>query len=133
MAKFELVRGTVSKTIKVVIFDSSVTTGAGLAGLTNASAGLTAYYIVEGQATMTAITLAAGTVGTWSSGGFKEVNATHAPGLYELGIPNAVLASGASAVIYLQGATNMVPCPIEIELTGFDNQSPLIPVARKGW
>ena len=123
MAKLSLVRATTSKLVRVFIQDSSVTTGAGLAGLAFGSAGLTAYYIIEGQATMTAITLATMTVGTWATGGFKEIDATHAPGLYEIGLPNAVLASGASVVVFLQGAANMVPCVVEIELTATNNQT----------
>jgi hypothetical protein len=46
------------------------------------------------------------------------------PGIYRFDIPNAALASGngRSVVIMLSGATNMAPLPIEIELTGWDNQ-----------
>lgn len=112
-----------SKLLRVFIQDSSVSTGAGLTGLVYNSASLTAYYIREGAASPTSITLATMTVGTWASGGFKEVDATNMPGLYELGIPNAVLATGAdSVVVMLKGATNMAPVVIEIQLVDFDPQ-----------
>ena len=40
------------------------------------------------------------------------------PGLYRLDLPDAVLAAGEeSVIVYLQGATNMVPCLLEIQLT----------------
>lgn len=109
-------QGTTSKLVQISIIDSSHTDGRGLTGLTNASSGLIAYYIKEGNASATAITLSGGTVGTWSSGGFKEIDATHMPGAYELGIPNAALASGNSVLIFLSGATNMTQTKIKIQL-----------------
>lgn len=122
--KLSLLAGTTSKTIKIFIQDSSVTTGAGLTGLVFNTASLTAYYIREGAASATAITLATASVGTWTSSGFKVVDAINMPGVYEVGIPNAAIAAGAkSVIIYLQGAINMAPCVVEIELTAVDNQS----------
>jgi hypothetical protein len=109
--------GTTSALLRVPILNSSVTTGAGLTGLVFNSTGLIAYYIRDGQNTATAISLAAGTLGTWSSGGFIEVDATHMPGIYEIGIPNAVIASGVKkATIQLSGATNMQQTTIDIDM-----------------
>lgn len=63
------------------------------------------------------------TLGTWATGGFVVADATNMPGVYILSIPNAALAAGAkSVVIFLQGATNMAPVVLEIELTAVDNQ-----------
>jgi hypothetical protein len=57
------------------------------------------------------------TLGTWASGGFVAIDGTNMPGWYQLGIPNAALASGAETVeIHLKGASNMVPVPIKIQL-----------------
>lgn len=120
--KLKIARGTTQKIVRLFVQDSTATSGAGLVGLTNASSGLLAYYIREGDSSATAITLAAGTVGVYSSGGFKEVDSTHMPGLYELGLPNAALASGNSVLIYLQGATSMVPTLLEIELDALNYQ-----------
>lgn len=96
-----------------------------MTGLTNASSGLTWYYWREdtGNAGGTSVSVVSATRGTFTSGGFIEVDATNLPGFYELGVPNAVLASGAKwAVMLLKGVTNMVPVPIEIELTAVDHQ-----------
>lgn len=123
MAKLSLVAGTTSKIVKIFVQDSSKTTGVGLTGLAYNTSGLTAYYIKEGDSSTTAISLATATLGTWSTGGFIVVDGTNMPGVYELGIPNAALASGKSCLIYLQGATNMAPVLLEIELTAIDNQS----------
>lgn len=119
--KLKLLAGTTSLIQHIFIQDSSSTTGAGLTGLVYNSAGLTCYYMRAGASASTAVTLATATLGTYSSGGFKEVDATNMPGIYELHIPNAAIASGAKrVVIYLKGATNMVQTPIEIELDAVD-------------
>jgi len=111
-------KGKTSKLLNVFISDSSSTTGAGLTGLVYNTASLTAYYYREGAGTgATAISLVTMTLGTWVSGGFVEIDATNMPGWYELGVPDAVLATGVdSAGIHLKGATNMAPLPIEIQL-----------------
>ncbi len=111
--------GTTSYITEIFVQNSSVTTGAGLAGLVFNSAGLTWYYSRSDQGNVggTQVTLATMTRGTWATGGFIEKDATNMPGFYQIGIPNAVLATGASwATMVLRGATNMAPVPIEIQL-----------------
>src|SRR5258708_5893375 len=116
-------KGATSYLTAIFIQDSSSTTGAGLTGLTSGSAGLVCYRARadDGNAAGTAISLSAGTRGTWSSGGFVEKDATNMPGLYELGVPDAALATGSNwAILMLKGATNMAPLPLEIQLVNFD-------------
>jgi hypothetical protein len=123
MAKLSLVQGATSKLVQVFIQNSSLTTGAGLTGLAYSTSSLTAYYYREGAGSSVAITLATMTLGTWATGGFVVVDSTNMPGVYQLAIPNAALASGAKSVtIFLQGAANMAPVALEIELTAVDNQ-----------
>jgi hypothetical protein len=114
--KLLIQQGKTSKLLRVFIQDSSQTDGRGLTGLAFNSGSLTMYYIKEGDASATAVTLASATVGTWTSGGFKEIDATNMPGWYELGAPNAMIASSASVGAHLKGATNMAPVAIEIQL-----------------
>jgi hypothetical protein len=46
------------------------------------------------------------------------------PGVYEFGLPDAAIASGAgSAVVMLHGAANMVPVLLEVELDKIDYRS----------
>ena len=124
MAKLSILAGTTSKTVKVFVQDNSLTTGAGLTGLVYYTSSLSAYYIREGAASTVAMNLVTATLGTWTSLGFTVVDGTNMPGLYEIGIPNAALVSGAkSVVIYLFGAANMAPVVLEIELTAIDNQN----------
>ena len=125
MAKLQRQVGTTSQIVNVFIQDSSSTVGAGLTGLAYNSSSLTGYYKRNSASGSTAITLATiATLGTFTSGGFKEVDSTNMKGVYELHIPNTALASGAdSVVICLQGATNMAPLLLEIELTATTNQT----------
>jgi hypothetical protein len=112
-----------SRIWQIFIADSSSTTGAGLTGLTNASASLTAYYHRDTDTTATAISLVTMTVGTFTSSGFKEIDATNMPGWYQFCPPNAAIASGAkSCAFLLKGATNMAPLPIEVQLVAYDTQ-----------
>ncbi len=124
MAKLDILAGATSIIQDVMIYDSSVTTGAGLTGLAFNTGSLVASYVRPGAARV-AITLATQTVtGAYSSGGFVEIDATNMPGLYRLDVPNAALASGArSVVVMLKGAANMVPMVLEIALTANDNQN----------
>lgn len=113
--------GATSRIWQIFIADSSATNGAGLTGLTNASSGLTCYYHRDTDTTATAVSLVTMTLGTFTSSGFKEIDATNMPGWYQLCPPNAALASGAKSVgFHLKGATNMAPLPIEVQFTGFD-------------
>lgn len=83
---------------KIMLRDSA--TGLGITGLQFNTAGVSASYIREGDATAMSIALVTATIGTYTSGGFKEVDAVKHPGLYELGLPNASLATGAEDVTF---------------------------------
>ena len=121
--KLVIKKGTTSKRVAINVADASKTDGSGLAGLLFNSSGLLWYYWREdeGNAAATAVTLATATRGTFASGGFIEKDATNFVGAYEIGIPNAALATGANWVtMMLFGAANMVPVRIEIELVDYD-------------
>lgn len=111
--------GATSQSILLKILDSTSTTGAGKTGLVFNTASLVAYYSRNGVAA-TAISLVTQTVtGAWTSGGFVEIDATHAPGLYRLDVPDAALAyaSGVTTVVIsMNGATGMAQMDKEIEL-----------------
>jgi hypothetical protein len=121
----KVAKGRTNYIAEIFIQDSSSTTGAGLTGLTSGSSGLVCYRARpdDGNAGGTAISLSGGTRGTWSSGGFVEKDSTNMAGWYELGVPNAALASGADkCAVHLKGATNMAPCPILFQLTDTNDQ-----------
>lgn len=120
MAKLTVKAGSTSRLEHVFILDSTSTTGAGKTGLTNAS--VTAFYFRPGDTSTTgrAITLSAGTLGTWSSGGFIQVSATDMPGLYEIGIPNAIFAAGANHAVVMIKGTGIAPVLLEYDLVAYD-------------
>lgn len=120
--KLQLVKGTTSQNVLIFIQNNAVTTGAGLAGLAWNTSSLTCFFYREDQgSSATAITLASATIGSWTTSGFVEIDSSGMPGWYELGIPNAVLASGADFVgIQLKGAANMAQLNLEIQLTNID-------------
>lgn len=115
-----ILKGATSQTIYVEVLDSTSTTGGRKTGLAFNTASLTAYY-TRNAGSATAITLAtlAAANSAWSSGGFKEVDATNAPGLYRLDIPDASCAAGSgdSLVVTLKGATGMVQVSTEVQLS----------------
>ncbi len=116
--------GKTSVILPVFLQDSSSSTGAGLGSLVYNSSNLTCYYKRSNGTASVAVSLATiATLGTWETGGFKLIDNTHALGLYEFDPPDAAFASGAQWVVfYFQGATNLAPTPILIELTTTDNQ-----------
>lgn len=119
-------KGKTSKRVFIFIQDSSSTTGAGLTGLTSGSGSLVCYRSREddGNTGAVQLSLTSGTKGTWSSGGFVEKDSSFQPGLYELGLDNAGLATGSDTVVYmLKGAANMAPILLEIQLVDFDPQN----------
>lgn len=124
MAKLALKKGATDVSVYLFAQDSSVTTGAGLTGLTFETASLAAYY-VRPLGSATSITLATQTVtGAHSDGGIVEVDATNMPGVYRLDLPDAVCATGVnSVVVMLKGAANLAPVLLEIQLTDFDLNS----------
>jgi len=108
-----------SAIVHVFIQDSTVTTGVGKTGLVFGD--ITAYYVRAGG-TLTAMTMETiATLGTWASTGsgylgFKLLHDTNAPGLYELDLPNNILATGAKQVVIQIRATGAKPTILEIQL-----------------
>jgi len=87
-----------------------------LTGLAWNTAGLTCHYILPGGAD-TGLLLAPAVIGTWTGAGFAEVSAVNLPGLYEFGVPDFIALSPARrATIMFQGAANLVPLVVNIDL-----------------
>ncbi len=120
--KLKIKQGTTSKLIRIFAQDSAATDGSGKTGIAYNASGLTAYYLREGDSAATAITLYSGTVGTYSSGCWSEVDSTNMPGVYELGLPDAAInaTSDGSVVVMIKGASDMAPVLVEIELDAVD-------------
>lgn len=79
--------------------DSGTNPGSAKTGLTFESAGIKLYY-TRALAAAAVINPATQTVtGAHSDGGFVEISATNAPGLYRLDLPDAACATGVDYVI----------------------------------
>lgn len=115
--KYALPKGSTNVTLNLFILDTTSTVGAGLTGLTYATASLVCWYVRAGG-TPTQVTLVTQTAtGAHTDGGFCAVSGSNMPGWYRLDLPDACFASGADSVgITLRGATNMAEVPMEIQL-----------------
>ncbi len=115
--------------LRVKLLDSSVTTGAGLTGLTYASAGLKISAIADTEAS--SVVYAQGssnieditTLGTFaaptaSKCRFKPVDATNHPGVYEIQLANSrySVSSARSLLVSVNGATNLAQCDFVVQL-----------------
>ena len=120
---------------QIFIRDSASTVGNGKTGLVYNSAGLVAYYKRSSATGSTEITLVnIGTLGTFASGGFKEIDATNMPGFYEFHPPNACFSSGARNVsICLKGASGMVQVEIIGQIVKFNLQATSPNVNVNNW
>lgn len=121
MAKLTVKTGSTSRREYIFIQDSTSTTGAGKTALAYNTSGLKAYYVRPG-ATSTAITIVTQTVtGSYSSGGFVEIDSTNMPGVYRFDVPDAAFAASSDKVIVmLSGATGMAPVVLEYDLVAYD-------------
>lgn len=142
MAKLMRVRGTTSNIVRVFIQDNSVTTGVGKTGLTNSSTNLQISVIREKSSTVTIYTGAnietITTIGTFANPttsakcGFKAVDGTNMPGVYEIHFHDSANHFGTGDtskfvnVLVMEITTtalNIAPVPTEIQLTSFDNDT----------
>lgn len=117
-------KGATDQIIYLDILDSASTTGGRKTGIAYNASGLLAYYTRAGAAAAQ-ITLATQTAaGAHSDGGWVQVDATNAPGIYRLDLPDAVCATGVDSVIVtVCGASGMVEASVEIQLSAVDFQT----------
>lgn len=109
-----ILKGTTSKTIEIILRDSS--TGGGKTAIAHSD--VTASYVREGG-TRTAITLSAGSAGdSYSSGKWAEIDSANCPGLYQFHVPDAALATGVDAVTVTLTVTGVIDKVVRVSLLG---------------
>jgi len=113
--KLILEKGALSQKTTLFIQDSTSTTGAGKTGLAHTD--MTIYYYRDTDTSGTPVGLQDGTLGTWSDGGFKEIDASNMAGFYQFCLPNSALASGAVNVAFNIAAAGAAQLPMEVQLT----------------
>jgi len=117
MPEVAYVKASTSVIVEVFIKDSS--TNLGKTGLTSASGGLTISWgrADQGNAANTTCVVAGATRGTYTSCGFVEKDSTNAAGVYEVGVPAAVLDTGADqAILTVYGVAGTTPTILPIAL-----------------
>ena len=125
--------GQGSIVLRVKLRNSSVSTGAGLTGLTSASTGLIISTIADNESSATAYTVAGSTIETITTLGtyaaptatkcrFKEVDSTNHKGIYEIQIADArfAVSSAKSLLVSISGATNLAECDVVVPLRSVD-------------
>ena len=113
--------GTLQELYPVFIQDATVSTGLGLPNLTIST--FSSYYYRSDMTSTSSVTLVStGTLGTWSSGQFLQINSTFMRGWYQFCLPNGIFAAGSSCALHLYGHPSMAPNPILFEITRFNNQ-----------
>jgi hypothetical protein len=118
----QIKRGSTSQIVRVKLFNSIASDGTGRTGLNAATSGLKITYSSDG-AVATPVTPVNMAVGSWVSGGFIEIDAINLPGWYEVGLPDAALASSAKRVqLAIFGASNLYAYDGFIDLVSVDPQ-----------
>lgn len=115
--------GTTNEVLSVFVNDVTVSTGAGLANIVASSVSFS--WCRNNQAAISSGTCTTGTLGTYGVSSFVQASSTSSLGWYQFSPPDGLFTSGRSAFAHLYGAPNMVPVPLEVELTGWDNQTAL--------
>lgn len=131
-------RTQTSVILRVKLFDSSVSTGAGKTGLGPTSSGLIISTIADNEATPTYYSQVASpteietitTLGTYAAPStgccrFKEVDATRHKGIYELQFADArfAVANAKFLLISISGVSNMAEMDLAIPLRDLDPYS----------
>lgn len=117
-------RGATSKIVTVKILD---TAGAPKTGLAYNTASFTCYKQVGSSATPTSVSLANMTLGTYTSNGFKEIDATNLPGMYQY-CPATLDASADYEVHNFRLPATILDTPFTIKLTASDPRASTVEI-----
>jgi hypothetical protein len=108
-----------TRTRLVLLHARDPRTGSGRTGLRADTPGGSAAYVREGERAV-AVPLTTGQVGTWSPGSFVELDPDLAPGAYQFGAPDEMLAEGSARAMLMLRFPGAAIDPIEIDLVAFD-------------
>lgn len=113
--------GTIEELVPIFVQDATVSTGAGLPNLLISS--FSSYYHRSDMTSTSSVTLVStGTLGTWSSGQWLQINSTFMRGWYQFALPNGMWAAGSTCAVHMYGHASMSPVVFELEIIRFNNQ-----------
>jgi len=118
---YVLKKGTTSRTILIEARDAA-RGQVPMIGLSYGKRGASAAFIREGQSEVQPISLSPGRLGRYEPGGFVEVDPVLMPGIYQLGVPDAVFEPGADSAVVMVAFPGVLIDPIEISLVAYDPQ-----------
>lgn len=109
--------GTTGELFLVFAADAS-DPAAGRTGL--GAGGASAGYVRDDGTGPVRVSLVRGTLGVHRAGSFVEVDPELMPGAYQVGIPDAMLAPGATQAVLVLSLPGAAVDPVEVELVRYD-------------
>lgn len=91
-------------------------------GLSASTPGAGAAFARAGEPGAVEVPLSEGTVGTWTPGGFAEVDPDLMPGVYQVAAPDEMLAAGSTRAMLVLRFPGAAIDPVEVDLVAFDPQ-----------
>ena len=128
MAKLALEPGVSSVTFNIFLPNASSTSGLGRTGISLPQA-VSAIYIRERASTVSIVLASlASADAVWTSGGWREIDQTNAPGMYRLDAPSELTLAGVRFADVMIRANGIVPTVLEIDLNAQVNVTQIFSV-----
>jgi len=121
MAKLNVGVGSTNRSEYIYIIDSLSSTGLGKTNIVYNTSGLNGHFVRNAGSATTISFVSQTATGTWTSGGWAEVDSLRMPGLYRVDLPNEIFQSGSDkAIVFIRGVANTIPVTLEYQITAFD-------------
>jgi hypothetical protein len=111
--------GTTSKSF-LIYARAALEAPGGKTGLAHDMPGAGAAYFREGATRAEVVELVPGRVGEYVEGGFVEIDPDLLPGVYQFGVPDAILAVGSTRAMLVFRFPDAVVEGLEIDLVAYD-------------
>jgi hypothetical protein len=119
VSQYTIQVGTGSRVVLLHANDPS-DPGRPVTGLTPGSPGASATYVRDADGRAVGIPLVPGKPGEHAAGGFVEIDPALAPGVYQLGLPDQMLAPGAARALLHVRFDGVAVVPVEVTLVAYD-------------
>ena len=121
MAKLSVGVGSTGRSEYIYIIDSLSSTGLGKTNISFNTSGLNGHYVRSAGSATTITFVSQTATGSWTSGGWAEVDSVRMAGIYRVDLPDAIFAAGSDkAIVVIKGAANTIPVTLEYQIVGTD-------------